>query len=352
MHFLTETCIRATTCTNCTASGCVWCGDALGCHEAFSPSGCVSGLPCNDTARCMRKKPQPLDSKQYPKVNGLVCIITVSVAVVFITALWIAWRYFAAHRKRKRKIMNSTYMINQSNPPVLYGSNEESVPHPDTILSPRNYHNSIANIEERLRTEYRSYLQTRANKQKDAYVKCLCRLASCASFIIMIVSFITILIFPTAPQYTICNTHAQWTHIWSSLAHDSPQTTYNMLLTVRNNNYFNVYFSDISTRIYYDKVLIGYWYPHQYDMYISSHSMMDILAEVTFIPPISDAIAIYNQYEENNLHLEIHFIGNTKSYFLDKNKKMKLFNTHFNLDKTNFVIGATKSMDMSDCYCH
>merc|ERR1712096_499888 len=67
-----------------------------------------------------------------------------------------------------------------------------------------------------------------------------------------------IMLFPTVPTYYVCDTATDWNSIWSSMEHLSPQSTYNVLFTIKNNNYFSTELTNIRIRLYYEKENIGY----------------------------------------------------------------------------------------------
>lgn len=97
-------CSEVTACTNCTAFGCIWCGDESGCHEEFSPYGCITASPCDDIQHCMRKTPESLPRSDYAHVNVVATIITLFVSSVLLFGLWMIMRCVTNQRRKKIKL--------------------------------------------------------------------------------------------------------------------------------------------------------------------------------------------------------------------------------------------------------
>ena len=160
----------------------------------------------------MRKKPQELDYKDYAHVNMIVLIFTIIVATVIIAVLWIMLHYFVEYRRKKLIIQHNRNTdvqleryINDAYQPLPYESNDEIA---NVIPFDSSNNNTISNsiVSIRRLREYRQPESLR-DIRKDKYVKCSCRFTSCLSFIVVLLSFIIILIFPTTPEYHVCNSN-------------------------------------------------------------------------------------------------------------------------------------------------
>ena len=138
------------------------------------------------------------------------------------------------------------------------------------------------------------------------------------------------------------------------------QTEYDVLFTVKNNNYFSVELSNIGMRVFYNDALIGYYYSsdsknndkdRSESVYIPSHSLIDIMIPITFSPGITQAYTIWTLYQDNNLPLEIDFFADTSTYLFNKNNDIKILDMHLNLQMTDYVIGVNITTDRTDCNC-
>ena len=86
---LGSTCSVIKGCQNCTFSGCIWCGEEYGCHDEFSPYGCMYSKPCNNITQCMRKHPEKILSNNYTPLNPFVIVISfINISILFIVCIY------------------------------------------------------------------------------------------------------------------------------------------------------------------------------------------------------------------------------------------------------------------------
>ena len=354
---LEAACSAINQCQNCTSSGCIWCGSDNGCHAEYSPESCIVAVTCDDLQECMREQPEYLNYTDYAHVNPMVTIFTLIVAVMLLSFLWIIQCRFKKYRKKMimrhhldtdvqmEKYFNNSYQS-------LYEDDESM----DEILNVDFMPIGANTVSNMKRLKESESLLSHPDVKQDKCAKCTCKCMTFLSVIIILFSAMIILLYPTPPIYETCNTETDWAEIWSSLIHGSVQSKYDILLTLKNNNYFSIQMTELSVRIYYQGTLIGYWYSEsadggEYAVYIPSHAIVDVMAKVTFIPTVSEAITLYNLYEANALHLEIDLMGKTRTYLLNKQSDLKLFDEYFNLDSKDFVIGASIKTDRTNCNC-
>lgn len=355
---LQESCSEISNCEQCTSEGCIWCGSDSGCHTQFSPYGCMFPVTCNDLENCMRKSPEELSNKHYAEINPLVTSITLIIAIAVLFGLWLIMRFVINYRKNQLKLKR--YAIGDVRlEQYLNESLESNQIHPIPFESSNSSISSLSNSSRISISLLRRRNQPKLNINQDKIVKCSCYLLSCFSILIVLFASCIILLFPTTPSYYSCNSETDWNAIWSSLVHGSPQITYDVLFTVKNNNYVSVDLSNIGLRLYHNNALIGYYYSsdnlnlktNDLSVYIPSHSITDILVPVTFSPAISQAYTIYDLYQKNKLSLEIDLFADTNAYLFRKKRHIKLFDMHFNLQLRDYIVGVNITTDRSECAC-
>jgi len=326
----------------------------------------------------MRSKPQPLSLRDYVHVDAIIVVITTVVSCIVIITLWTLLHYFIKHRRRKLhrhsrrrtaiKLQHLRSMESDADSlrisPLRKHSESESlgVSLLDTHSNYSTLSNSVRDIRPLKQYNIPNSKQTAQEPlTADGYVRHSRRCVCCLSVLVCIFSIVVILTFPEKPSFNVCNSETDWNSIWLSLIHGSAQQNFDVLFTLKNRNYFSIQLTDVSARVYYQRAMIGYWYPEinanahrkndSYDIHIPSHSIVDVLAEMTFTPGIAELYDIYDDYEADELHLEIHFIANTRTYLLNNTLELDFFDMHINLDKQDFVVGATLPTDRSDCNC-
>lgn len=368
-----ETCASHSSCGNCTEWGCIWCGDEIGCHAQFSPYGCIHAEPCDSVFHCKRKHPQPLSHHQYAHINGTATVITLSLLMLFLIGCYFIMRLVVKYRKKRLKIkrhlrgdvelqryLNEPYRVlpNQTDhhPQVLPFQSSEGF---NYMMS-----DSVINIR-----ELRRDLVPAIDYRKDKYVKCTgCILQLCSALAIS-VSVMVIVLFPTIPVYYVCDTETDWNRIWSAMEHLSPQNNFDVLFTIKNNNYFSTELSNIGIRIYYNNEIIGHWYSNQEQekeeegdgkesgdedlsrMYIPHHSMTDLLIPISMDYSLFKSYNLWQLYQDDNLPLEIDFFADTSTYFLSKDRDWKLLDYHLNLQIRDYVVGINIPTDRTGCNC-
>ena len=136
--------------------------------------------------------------------------------------------------------------------------------------------------------------------------------------------------------------------IFSSIIHGGGlQEEYDILLTFDNQNRFTVEISDVKMRMYYQKDMIGYWYPPSNQSWKApAGTLNDMLAKVTMTPPISEAYTIYEKYYNNSLNLEIEFEAYGRASIMGIGIGMDIVVTY-----PNYLIGATLPEDRTKCKC-
>ena len=348
---MTRFCSEIHECESCTAQGCIWCGVDSGCHAEFSPYGCIASVTCNNIKQCMRKNPQALPYKDYANVNILATIMTVIVAVILLYLLWMIMRFVTNYRIKQLKLKR--YAVGDLRLEQVLNSLNQPLP---SFENDRSSLSSLSNSSRISIQLIRKKSQPKINVNKDKTVKCTCYFISCFSILIVLFAFCIVLLFPTTPRYYSCNSESDWNGIWSSIIHGSPQMQYDGLFTIENNNYLSVELSNIGVRLYYGQSLIGYYYstnPKDEDLsvYIPSHSIIDVLVPITFSPGISQAYTIWSLYQENNLSLEIDLFADTRTYLFGKERHLKLFDMHVNLQLNDYIIGVNITTDRSECKC-
>lgn len=136
--------------------------------------------------------------------------------------------------------------------------------------------------------------------------------------------------------------------IWDNLEHGSTAAEYQVLLTYKNNNYFRITIENVGLRLFYESALIGYWYPKQ-KIVMPSHSYIDVLSQITFIPSATQVYSIYDQWEHNSLYLDIEFTGNAKAYLL--NTDIMLYSMSLDLNMPHYREGISVPTDRTGCAC-
>lgn len=354
---LSNPCATQTACNNCTEWGCIWCGDDSGCHAKFSPHGCIHAESCDSLSHCKRKQPEPLRHNEYAHVNGTATTITILVLVTFLILCYLTMRFVVKYRKRKlkinRHILGDYELQRFLNEPYRMVPNQPAIDPQVLPFQQRVMSDSVINIR-----SLRRDLVPPFDYRRDKYVRLTgCALSLCSALAISI-SILVILLFPTIPEYYICDTETDWNEIWSAMEHLTPQSQFDILFSVKNNNYFSTELSDIGVRIYYEKKLIGHYYSDEEGekgqpttMYIPHHSMTDIAVPVTINPSIFKAYHLWSLYQANELPLEIEFFADTSTYFLNKDRDWKLLDYHLNLQIRDYVVGANLTTDRTGCNC-
>ena len=142
--------------------------------------------------------------------------------------------------------------------------------------------------------------------------------------------------------------HISRASIWDNLMHGSVAAEYNVLLTYKNDNYFKIEVDNIGLRLFYESSLIGYWYPKS-SLIMPVHSYVDMLADITFIPSVTQVYDIYDKWEQNNLYLDIEFTGDGTAYLLNSN--LALYSMSLDLQMPHYREGITLQSDRSACTC-
>ena len=370
------TCAAETSCSNCTHFGCIWCGDEQGCHAELSPYGCVYAVPCNNLDHCMRHEPESLPHGDYAHINGAVTIITSLIAIIIILSLWLIFRFVKKYRAKILKIerneMGDIKLERFLNDPYqpFPADVDDDVPNliPFEVKTFAQFNsplyqiemessqsNRISMSESILSVKLLREAEPKKNVNKDKYVKCTRCVTITGVIVTVMLAVMTILLFPTTPTYFVCNAETDWNAIFESLAHGSLQVNFDSLYTIKNNNYFSVQLKNVGLRIYFEQSLIGYYYSKQdvnaSNVYLQSHSLVDVLVPITMKPGLAESITIYDQYQRNNLSLEINFFADTQTYLFNKDNNIRILDLHVNLQFPHYLVGANISTDRAYCNC-
>ena len=280
--------------------------------------------------------------------------ITILIAVVMLIGVYVIMRFVVKYRKKKLKIKRhllGDFELQR------YLSRPDH--HPEVLpFQQRNVMNhSVINIR-----SFRNDTVPPLDYRKDKYVRCSGCVLSLLSAVIVAISVFVILLFPNVPEYYICDTETDWNRIWSAMQHLSAQSTFDILFSVKNNNYFSTELSNIGLRIYYgnpgedSKELIGHYYSNEENgnesrIYIPHHSITDVLLPITMDPSVFEAYSLWKLYKNDSLPLELDFYADTSTYFLGKHRDWKLLDLHVNMQLKDYMVGANLVTDRTGCNC-
>ena len=380
---MNETCNTLNDCEFCIANGCMWCGNVSKCHDKYSPYGCVVSSPCMDMMECKRKQPIKIG---FSKLNPIVVSLGIIVCIVVLISIWSIWYFIYKHKQPQIRQENNDMELELESYYNRLNNNDHNLLSPISDKSNHSKNNNSDN-NDTLNTSFNSIDYNEKNddhsidkehllfSEKDIdpsninvnvrsninqkhniccnnnkTIKCTFICAIVCTILVVLFTIIFMILYPSVPKYSICNTEFEWWSIWSSLKEGSLATKYDVLLTLRNDNYFGIELNNGGLRIYHDNSLIGTYYQDQ-QIKLKSHSLNDYIIEVTFSPALSQAYTIYNLFENNNLNIEIDMFGDVKGYLLD-NKNLQIFNVRLAYNVNNLFIGKDiNDTSIADCNC-
>lgn len=194
---------------------------------------------------------------------------------------------------------------------------------------------------------YDLHTQIDSYSRKGCVRKCSVVCAGLCSLSFIALGVLAVVFFPVLPEYYLCNTNNDWWSILSSLTHGAAEMQAINLLTIANRNRFHLTLSSPRMHIFFQDSLVGVWNStKQIDMPPGTYT--DLLVNVTMAPGVTTAVTLYDEYENNDLYLDIVFSGHGVATL---GTSLTVREMEINYKLSHYLVGESLIGDRSGCSC-
>ena len=293
-----SSCASRASCSLCSTntSLCHWCdaaGGAGACHAIGSYYGCAVGVSCYQED-CMRKTPlySPATPPSFLEFFELV--------ILFVLVLSCAG--FCINVGNTFRTATSTVTRKRDERYVSLGDVEDLGGGQKRVRAPTTEEQWSVPIVE-LTTE------TVLGKKMHCLLKGCC---TCIVGTVGMLLVITCIVYPHAPNYSVCNSELNWQSLLGSLSSLTLSAEYEVAMSLRNPNIFAIRVDSVDAVFTFQKVPVasvtlrsGYTDVPVVDLVASS--ITDVVLPLTFAPDIGHAWAMNKANAAGTLQFEASF---------------------------------------------
>lgn len=263
-------CSEYTTCEDCSASSCHWCGDSLNgaCYSKYNYFACVWSTPCEQLEKCLRKHPEFIgNGSRTLYINQGVLFLTIW-CLVFIPFL------FRSRIWKRKSTGNDTVESKAAcKPETETLGDEESLQElllPKTRAEELSMQDDLSLNEESSNKDEAVHERGMPRSTKEASRKAEeLRLGCCLSLLnllcylvallLLLSVFLFIYISPQAPDFSVCTSELDWGSMIDSITNFkyTVQGDFILQASIYNPNRFDMSLKNCDGSFVYKDQLIG-----------------------------------------------------------------------------------------------
>lgn len=347
-------CVDFKSCESCSHSSweCHWCSSDNTCHAKGSLKGCAAGTNCHAINRCQRLQPEVIEhggtfsSESFEGVNvmaasilsiimGLIlccstCCFVGATCVKGVVDDMVGDPDDADDYSHHEDVLDGDGLELQT--PLLENGATGDGAIDDSISNSNNDGCNDKNNDDDLlvTTEQQASvtqlpittsmaLKSRPKKKKSSvkHLYSICRIFYLITVLTTVILFIVGMSYaPRQPQYNVCTNQFEWKSIIEGMIGLKMSASFDLLISVKNPNRFDVDLNNGSGQFHHDGNYVGLFEIPQST--ISAKAISDVVVKVTFSPDKWSAIGMTTEYYRGtlkfviggNANVEIPALGN------------------------------------------
>ncbi|GMH78580.1 hypothetical protein TrST_g14221 [Triparma strigata] len=337
---LSSACADIQDCGSCTNStwSCHWCDFDDACHAIGSIYGCAFGVECYNIDRCMRTSPEPAGDLPPPAtVLALVITFAILGCCCLTCCLLVGWNVKKAYldllpykpppnpNEVKKEDLSSRLFEMTTSATTWASSLTSSEKKRRKSRGPsldlgEDLDYDLALVENDQNQEVAAARrpdsspttspqnQTPSPPPPSHPVHCLWRCCwsvyALCLVAIVVISTLTVSLWPHYPQYNMCSDELDWGSIVSGMESLKPKASFQLLASIYNPNYLNLYVNQGSGVLRHGNDDVGIL-DFGSDVEIRGNSITDVLITATFIPSEWEALSLTSEYYSGTLEFMV-----------------------------------------------
>lgn len=335
-------CAELEACHACNAeSGCHFCAFDNKCHAYLSPWGCAIGMSCEEAESCIREKPMWEGyGTLSPAQNALIVLLVFVMSGLFVMTVGVV--VLACLRRRRTAYLRSA-------PRELeLGSNIQG-DHMEAPLINLAHQELPADVEAELEDSLSLLRSVEDGAEPVDTSKCsIWRILrwtfGVMGFVILGVILAAVMMFPVAPDYSMCTVSIDWTSIFQGMKNGETRLDVDVHVSVYNPNRFGITIHSGDGILSYQDQDIGRGALNN-SMELPAGTIVDQVFLVRFIPGLRIAAELLRKHLLGTLTLDLRMDLDTSISVADQ--RVYRLNTTFTLPDMD--VGGPSSREW--CLC-
>ncbi len=339
-------CVDFTSCESCSHSSweCHWCSSDNTCHAKGSLKGCAAGTNCHAINRCQRLEPEVIEhggtfsSESFEGVNVMAAtILSVMMGLILCcsTCCFVGLTCvkgvvddmvgepddadYSHHEDALEgdglELQTPLLENGATDDDAIDSINDSNVQNEDDLLVTTEQQSSMTQLP--ITTSMAAKSRPKKKKSSVKQMYSICRIFYLITVFTTVILFIVGMSYaPRQPQYNVCTNQFEWKSIIEGMIGLKMSASFDLLISVKNPNRFDVDLNNGSGQFHHDGNYVGLFEIPQST--ISAKAISDVVVKVTFSPDKWSAIGMTTEYYRGtlkfviggNANVEIPALGN------------------------------------------